>query len=324
MNRILEASSNPGDVVLDACSGGGGFGLVAQQLGRRWIMCDQSRVAIAVTAERVKNDAITRELESGALPDFTVEQWGMYEAEKLAAMPATEFRQFVLACYDARIPSDDEEIHGYKGTRARIPVWVGSPRTRQRVTGADVNAFAEAITRLERYRNDEGLRDGVMLAWGFSREAQQAAAELRRRDAVNLGLVRLDQVALESPEFRAHIGSQSTERGDYSTFLTFVQPPDVEVASRRLKRLHYEFRADSQVYNADASIINVQWDFDYRAERGFQAAPGDWLRRKKGKKQVAILDAQHTFPYRGKFVVACKVQDDRGGEGMATITVDAE
>ena len=333
IERIIEASSIPGDVVLDAFAGGGGTGVVAQRLGRRWIMCDQSRVAVAVTAERLKNDAMTRELGSEALPDFTVEQWGVYEAEKLATMPPAEFRRFVLHCYDARVPSEEDGIHGYKGGRARIPVWVGSPRHRDRVTAAQVNEFAEAITRLERYRGDEGLRDGVMLAWGFRREATRAAEELRQRGDVDLGLVRLSQVQLDSAAFREHISSRSTERGDYSTFLTFVQPPLVEIAQKRLKRLHYGFDAgNSQVFNAGAEIINVQWDFDHR-DGVFRAAPGDWLRRKKGakkgktkggKKQTAVLDAQHTFPRAGRFTVACKVQDDQGGEGMAAIVVDAK
>jgi len=329
VQRIVEASSNQGDVVMDVFCGGGGTGVVAQRLGRRWIMCDQSRVAVAVTAERLKDDAMTRELGSDPLPDFTVEQWGVYEAQKLAAMPPADFRQFVLHCYDARIPSDDDGIHGYKGSGARIPVWVGAPRHRERVSAADVNAFAEAITKLERYRGDEGLRDGVMLAWGFQREAMRAAEELRQRDIADLGLVRLNQISLDSAEFREHISGQSTERGDYSTFLTFVQPPEVQIAHKRLKRLHYGFDAgDSQVFNAGAEIINVQWDFDHR-DGVFRADRDAWLRRKKekkqgkkGKEQAAVLDAQHTYKHAGRYVVACKVQDDQGGEGMATIEVD--
>ena len=330
LERVIAASTNPGNLVLDVFGGGGGTAVVAQRLGRRWIVCDQSRVAVAVTAERLKSDATAQELGSEALPDFTVEQWGVYEAEKLAGMPPAEFRRFVLHCYDARVPSEEEGIHGYKGGRARIPVWVGSPRHRDRVTAAQVNEFAAAITRLERYRGDEGLRDGVMLAWGFRQAATRAAEELRQRGDLDLGLVRLSQVQLDSAAFREHISSRSTERGDYSTFLTFVQPPLVEIAQKRLKRLHYGFDAgNSQVFNADAEIINVQWDFDHR-DGVFRAAPGDWLRRTKGggkkggKKQTAVLDAQHTFPRAGRFVVACKVQDDQGGEGMATIVVEAQ
>ncbi len=288
--------------------------MVAQRLGRRWIMCDQSRVAVAVTAERCKHAAIERALGDAPLPDFTIEHWGVYEAERLASLSLEQFRAFVLDCYDARLPSTDEGIHGYKGASARVPVWVGPPALTSTVDAGDVNAFAQAIARLDRYRGEEGLRDGVMLAWGFSPGARRAATELREREGVSLAFVRLEQVRIDSPDFRRHIASQSTERGDYSQFLTFVQPPLVEVAHRRMKRLHYEFDAgDTQPQNADASIVNVQWDFDYDG-RTFRAARGEWFHR-KGKGGAPVLDAQYTFPRAGSFRVACRVQDDKGGEG---------
>ena len=327
MERIVLASSNPGDVVLDAFCGGGGFGVVAQRLGRRWIMIDQSRVAVAVTEERLKSDATTREFGDGPLPDITVEHWGVYEADKLSLMPAQDFREFVLHCYDARIHSDDSGIHGYKGSGARIPVWVGSPNRRERATAQDVNEFAEAITRLERYQGDEGLRDGTMLAWGFARDAQEAARLLRERDGLELGLVRLNQIALESADFRAHISSQSTERGDYSEFLTFVQPPLVEIAHKRVRGATYDFSAGgSQVFNAGAKLINVQWDFNHR-DGVFHADPNTWFGKrngKNGKNASPPLQRQYTFPHKGTFTVACKVQDDKGGEGMETIQVRVE
>lgn len=315
LERIINASSNPGDAVADFFIGGGTAAAVTQRLGRRFIACDQSRVAIAVTAERLKAQAIMRGMEDAPIPDFTIEQWGIYEAERLSQMPSDEFRRFVLDCYDARIPSSDEGIHGYKGSRARVPVWVGGPSLRTPVTVDNVNAFAQAISRLPRYSGEEGLRDGLMLAWGFAPDAVEAAQELRERGEADIAFVRLEQVRIDSPAFRQHIASQSTERGDYSKFLTFVQPPDVSFAHRRLKPLHYGFDAtDTQAYNPDADIINVQWDFGYDG-RTFRAERRPWAERK-------WLTAQHTFPRAGTFIVACKVQDDKGGEGMRSAQVE--
>ncbi len=328
LERIISASSKPGDLLLDAFCGGGGLGVVAQRsnLNRRWIMIDQSRVAVAVSAEHLKSDATASELGDDPLPDFTVEHWGVYESEKLAAMPPDDFRQFVLHCFDARIPSEHNGIHGYKGSRARVPVWVGSPGLREPASAADVNAFAEAITRLDRYRNDDNLRDGVMLAWGFRPDATEAASKLALRDSLRIGLVRLNQVRLDSPEFRAHISRQSTDRGDYSEFLTFVLPPQVEISHKRSKARHltYDFSAsDLQVFNVGAKLINVQWDFDYRDDT-FRADPGTWYDKQKGKSAAPQIDVQHTFPHRGTFTVACKVQDSKGGEGMKAKLIRVE
>ena len=342
LQLLLEAASDPGDVVADFFVGGGSFVTAAAgarsvrteqgrpavvlvpESARRWIACDQSRVAIAVTAERIKHAAAQREFGDVSGPDFTLEHWGVYEASRLSQAPPEQFRRFVLACYDARIPSRDKGIHGYKGARALVPVWVGQSDLTGRVTAADVNDFAQSIFRLPRYRDEEGLRDGVMLAWGFAPDAARAAAELREREQLSLAFVRLEQVRIDSSAFRSHIESKSTERGDYSQFLTFVQPPDVSVAYRRIRPRHYEFDAgDSQSYNLDASIINVQWDFNYRPPT-FRAARGEWFRRRKGRNSAPVLDAQHTFPRTGAFTVACKVQDDKGGEGMWTGRIDVK
>ncbi len=50
--RAVLSSTNEGDIVADFFCGGGTSAAVAQKLGRRWIACDQSRVAVAITADR--------------------------------------------------------------------------------------------------------------------------------------------------------------------------------------------------------------------------------------------------------------------------------
>lgn len=50
--RVIEASSNPGDLVLDAFAGSGTTGFAAQHLGRRWIMMDNSPLSARTVAQR--------------------------------------------------------------------------------------------------------------------------------------------------------------------------------------------------------------------------------------------------------------------------------
>jgi adenine-specific DNA-methyltransferase len=55
LRRIVSASSNPGDLVLD-CFGGSGTTLVAaEEMGRRWIGVDSGLEAIATTVKRLAN-----------------------------------------------------------------------------------------------------------------------------------------------------------------------------------------------------------------------------------------------------------------------------
>lgn len=57
LERILLASSEEQDIVLDCFCGSGVTPSVAQRLGRRWIACDQSQLAIEVTRQRLLTHA---------------------------------------------------------------------------------------------------------------------------------------------------------------------------------------------------------------------------------------------------------------------------
>lgn len=53
LRRILQASSEPGDWVLDFFAGSGTLGAVAQQLGRKFLLMDNNPDAIAVMRKRL-------------------------------------------------------------------------------------------------------------------------------------------------------------------------------------------------------------------------------------------------------------------------------
>ena len=52
LRRIIQASSKPGDLVLDFFAGSGTTGFVAAELGRRFVLMDRNREAIEVMKER--------------------------------------------------------------------------------------------------------------------------------------------------------------------------------------------------------------------------------------------------------------------------------
>lgn len=53
LERILRASSNPGDIVLDCFAGSGTTAAVAEKLGRRWIAMDCGKLAIYTVQKRM-------------------------------------------------------------------------------------------------------------------------------------------------------------------------------------------------------------------------------------------------------------------------------
>jgi DNA modification methylase len=77
MERIISVATSPEGVVADFFIGGGTTAAVAQRLGRRWIACDQSRVAVAITADRLTRQVEEQTGKIFPVPDFTVEHWGV-------------------------------------------------------------------------------------------------------------------------------------------------------------------------------------------------------------------------------------------------------
>jgi site-specific DNA-methyltransferase (adenine-specific)/adenine-specific DNA-methyltransferase len=60
LERVILASSEVHDLVLDCFCGSGVTLTVAEQLGRRWIGCDQSELAITTTRSRLLIEEQTR------------------------------------------------------------------------------------------------------------------------------------------------------------------------------------------------------------------------------------------------------------------------
>jgi len=73
LERIIKASSNEGDLVLDCFVGSGTTAVVAEKLGRRWIGCDLGRFAIHTTRKRL--------LSVPRVKPFAVQNLGKYERQ---------------------------------------------------------------------------------------------------------------------------------------------------------------------------------------------------------------------------------------------------
>ena len=53
IQRCILMTTDPGDLVFDPTCGSGTTGFVSEQWGRRWILCDTSRVATSITKQRI-------------------------------------------------------------------------------------------------------------------------------------------------------------------------------------------------------------------------------------------------------------------------------
>ena len=89
LERILSASSNPGDLVADFFCGSGTTLAVAEKLGRKWIGCDLGRFAIHTSRKRLIG--VQRELKKAAKPyrAFEILNLGKYERQYFVGIDPT-------------------------------------------------------------------------------------------------------------------------------------------------------------------------------------------------------------------------------------------
>jgi DNA modification methylase len=101
LQRIIETSSNPGDIVLDCFSGSGTTAVVAEQLGRRWIAVDCGKFAIYITQRRLlarKNGDGTEDKKLA----FDLCSAGLYDNDLVEALPFEGFKDFCLELFGCR------------------------------------------------------------------------------------------------------------------------------------------------------------------------------------------------------------------------------
>ncbi|MCX5973637.1 MAG: DNA methyltransferase, partial [Coprothermobacterota bacterium] len=97
LERIIQASSNEGDTVLDPFCGCGTAIVAAQKLGRAWIGIDITHLAITLMKERLKDT-----FGGAAVPKVVGEPVSLPDAAALAASDPYQFQWWALGLGGAR------------------------------------------------------------------------------------------------------------------------------------------------------------------------------------------------------------------------------
>ncbi|WP_240700206.1 DNA methyltransferase [Sphingomonas gei] len=134
LERIIAASSNPGDVVLDPFCGCGTAVDAAQKLGRRWIGIDVTHIAIGMIEDRMRHGYPGIQFETIGVPK------DLASAERLAEEDPHQFQQWVswqVGGYPREKKGGDKGVDGwfnYLAAKGRIETGVISVKA-----GGNVN-----------------------------------------------------------------------------------------------------------------------------------------------------------------------------------------
>ena len=166
LERIIEMSTKPGDLILDPFCGCWTTVAVAERLKRNWIGIDISPTAVDLCDRRLRIVGYAAEI--AGMPSTVGD---------LRAMAPFAFQKWVCYQLNAR-PS--ARLSGDKGVDGRMLVTHAPVQVKQKQIGRpDVDAFETAIERA-------GSDQGVMVGFGYSREAREEVARIKRRQGVEI------------------------------------------------------------------------------------------------------------------------------------------
>lgn len=170
LERIIEASSNVGDLVADVFCGSGTTLVAAEQLSRRWIGCDLGRFAVHTTRKRLLRIPDSRPFDIKNLGAYERQRWQV--ATGNGALRA--YLDTILAFYRAEPIEGFAQLHGRKAGRM---VHVGA--TDAPVTIDETEDVMDEMA-------DNGIQACDLLGWEWEMGLHDTITETARRRGLDL------------------------------------------------------------------------------------------------------------------------------------------
>jgi len=334
LERILQASSNEGDLVLDCFCGSGTTAAVAEKLNRRWITCDLGRFAIHTTRKRL--------LGIPNVKPFVVQNLGKYERQawQRAEFANSELRiandgaeasvirnsqfvihqayiNFILDLYHARPVTGYVWLHGVKAGRMVHVGAVDAP-----ISPGDVTQIALEFRKAVGSGEDApGVNAVDILGWDFAFELNEVAKQQATLANLNVRFVRIPREVLEK---------KAVEQGDIKFFELAALVVDVAQKKRgvTLRLTDFVIPPDDVPADVQAAITHwSQWidywavDWDNASAQAGDTFHNMWQTYRTRKDKSLVLEAAHTYDAPGTYRIMVKVIDILGNDTTKTIQI---
>lgn len=230
MDRILAASSNEGDVVLDPFCGCGTTIASAQKMNRRWIGIDITHLAITLIRGR-----LTDTFEGTAEYEVLGEPVSLPDASKLAADDPYQFQWWALGLVGAR--PVEERKGADKGIDGRIYFHVGDGKTQQIILSVKAGHLS-----VSQVRDLRGVMEREKAEMGALISLEEATGPMRK-EAASAGFYtspwgkhpRLQMITIEDL-----LTGRTIDRPPIQTSVTFKRAPRAAPTVRERRRLDFE------------------------------------------------------------------------------------
>ncbi len=314
LERIIRASSNPGDLVLDCFCGSGTTAVVAENLGRRWIAADLGRFAIHTTRKRLLSVPDVRPFVVQNLGKYERQVWQAAEFGDQAEARQLAYRRFILDLFNARPIEGYAWLHGLRGGRMVHVGSVDSP-----VSPGDVTQIAAEFRRSVGTGSDAPSVNGVdVLGWDFAFELNEVAKQQAALAGIHVRFVRIPREVLEK---------RAVEQGDIRFFELAALSIETAVKGRAvtLSLTDFVIPLDDVPEDVQRAIRNwAQW-IDYWAvdwDNKGDTFHNEWQTYRTRQNRDLQKSVSHTYPAPGYYTVVAKVIDILGNDTTKTLRVE--
>jgi len=319
LERIVKASSNEGDLVLDCFCGSGTTPSVAEKLNRRWIACDLGRFAIHTTRKRLLGIPDVRPFTVQNLGKYERQAWqaGAFEAGSETAEAAARrhraYVDFIVGLYHASPLSGHAWLHGVKKGRMIHVGAVDAP-----VTTSDVRQIATEFRRVVGSGKEAPTTNGVdVLGWDFAFEINEVA----KQQAIDANIQMLFK---KIP--RDVMDKRAVEQGDIHFFELAALAVDAKAKGRDVTLTLSNFVIHPDDVPADVMAKVTHWsqwidywavDWDHKGD----TFHNQWQAFRTRKEPKLTPSATHHYDEPGEYRVVVKVIDILGNDTTKTLKV---
>jgi DNA modification methylase len=295
LERVIQASTNEGDLVADFFVGSGTTAAVAEKLNRRWIACDLGRFSIHTTRKRL--------LGIDGCSPFEISNLGSYERQHWQLATTGDqieaYVSFILSLYDAEPMSGFRLLHGKKASRLIHVGAVDAP-----VTLDEVGDVMDELAA-----NDFSSID--VLGWEWEMGLHDMVVEEARRRGLDLACRQIPREVM-----KADVGATDLRFFELAYLELQV---DREQRSVRVQLRDFVIPSDELIPDLVRSKI-TQWsdyidywsvDFNFRDD----TFHNEWQAyRTREESKLAIESDWHDYEERGRYAVVVKVIDIFGND----------
>jgi DNA modification methylase len=323
LERIIQASSNQGDLILDCFLGAGTTVYVAQKLGRRWIGCDINRGAIQTTSKRlsgiIKDQTITN--SAAKTPNFLAKD----EYQTVQLKPAQlSFSVYRVNDYDLQIQHHEAvnlACEHIGVTRTKTDAFFDGKLGKKLVRIAPFNHPLSPMD-LEEIKSElktrpEEERDIVVVSLGKELAVDAWLEDWNRLRRQGDFPNKIEVIELRSdPRYggffthkaaQAEVKVERTEKGIEVTIESFISPTIIERLKQQAGILA------PQIDDWRAMVDSVMIDSAYNGEV-FNVVLAD-----VPEKKSDLVEGKYSLPAPdGETTVAVKITDMLGEEVLIT------